>query len=210
MYLPASFTETRPALLHALIDAHPLASVLRAGPDGIEADPLPLQFDAGGGEHGRLLGHVAAGNPLAAAEGQAVTVLFHGPDGYVSPGWYPGKARDGRAVPTWNYALVQVRGRLRCRREAAWLQALLARLSERFEAGRPAPWSIDDAPAAYIEKMLGAIVGIEIEVDQMVGKFKLSQNRSAEDQAGVRAGLAADGEDALLHWMLRVGEGAAD
>ncbi len=119
-------------------------------------------------------------------------LLFQGPQAYVSPNWYPSKFQHGKAVPTWNYAMVQVHGTLRAIEDAEWLRAFVTRLTERHEGGRAVPWHVSDAPADYIDTMLKAIVGIEIEVTRVEGKFKLSQNRSAEDRTGVVLGLESD------------------
>ena len=118
-------------------------------------------------------------------------VVFQGAQSYVSPGWYPSKAEHGKVVPTWNYIVAQARGRLRAIDDAVWLRALVARLTDRFEAPQARPWGIGDAPADYIETMLRSIVGIEIEVTSLVGKWKVSQNRNKADRDGVVAGLAA-------------------
>jgi transcriptional regulator len=118
------------------------------------------------------------------------------PPRHTSPSWYPAKAEHGKVVPTWNYVMVQARGRLRAIDDAAWLRRLVTRLTERHEAALPAPWSVDDAPADYVDKMLGAIVGIEIELEALAGKWKVTQNRSAADRAGVVRGLETTGGDA--------------
>ena len=141
----------------------------------------------------RLGGHVARANPLwREADGRRVLAIFHGAQAYVSPGWYPSKVRHGRMVPTWNYSLVQAHGRLRAIDDPAWLRAFLERLTARHESGRAVPWQVSDAPDDFIAATMRAIVGFEIEVDRLEGKFKLSQNRSGEDQAGVMAGLRHD------------------
>ena len=191
MYQPAHFAEHDAATLLALMKAHPLATLVRGGAM-LAADILPLEVDRVD-EGWRITGHVARANPLwREADGQPVLLLFQGPQAYVSPNWYPSKFQHGKAVPTWNYAMVQVHGTLRAIQDAEWLRALVTRLTERHEAGRPAPWHVADAPPDYLDAMLKAIVGIEIEVTRVEGKFKLSQNRSTEDQAGVMLGLAAD------------------
>lgn len=191
MYLPAHFEETRSDLLHAAIREHPLATLIRTDPAGaLQADALPMLLDA---EAGMLRGHVARANPLwREADGREVLVVFQGAQGYVSPNWYPSKAEHGKVVPTWNYVVVQARGRLRAIDDAAWLRGFVTRLTDRFEASmQPAPWQVGDAPADYIDSMLRAIVGIEVQIDSLVGKWKVSQNRSAADRAGVGAGLDA-------------------
>lgn len=197
MYQPSHFVERRVDVLHALIAAQPLGTLMRVDAAGaLQADAVPLLVEPGGGPQGTLRGHVARANPLwrdaAQAGGVPVLVVFHGPQGYVSPSWYPSKAAHGKVVPTWNYVVVQARGTLRAVDDAAWLRDFVARLTARMEAGRAAPWSIDDAPADYAASMLRAIVGIEIELTSLEGKFKLSQNRDAADCEGVVAGLRAD------------------
>jgi transcriptional regulator len=191
MYQPAPFVEQDPDQLAALMRAAPLATLVRGGA-ALAADAVPLMAErtpAGW----RLAGHVARANPLwREADGQPVLAVFHGAQAYVSPGWYPSKAAHGRVVPTWNYSIVQAHGRLRAIDDPAWLRAFLERLVDRHEGGRAAPWQVADAPADYLAATLRAIVGIEIEVTRLEGKLKLSQNRPAEDQAGVLRGLQAD------------------
>ncbi|WP_157269956.1 FMN-binding negative transcriptional regulator [Azohydromonas aeria] len=203
MYQPKHFQQHDPATLHALMRAHPLATLVRTGADGVPvADVMPLELVADAGPHGTLRGHVARANPLwREADGQTVLLLFHGPQGYVSPGWYPSKAQDPRVVPTWNYALAQARGPLRAVEDAAWLRAELTRLSSRHEAAVGGDWSLADAPADYVEKMLGAIVGIEILIESLEGKFKLSQNQPGVNRDGVERGLEGLGAAALLASM---------
>lgn len=193
MYQPAHFVESDPAVLHALMRAHPLATLVRGGgPVPLQADLVPLQVvEANGAWH--LAGHVARANPLwQEADGQEVLVVFQGAQAYVSPSWYPSKAEHGKVVPTWNYATVQVRGRLRAIDDPAWLARFLEGLTRQHEGGRPAPWAVDDAPADYLAATRRAIVGIEIDVLGVEGKFKLSQNRAEADRAGVRQGLRDD------------------
>lgn len=200
MYLPRHFAQEDPAALHALMRAHPLAMLVSTGPDGLTADHLPLTFDA---DASLLRGHVARANPLwRHADGRPVMAVFRGPQAYVSPSFYPSKAVHHKVVPTWNYAVVHAHGALRAVDDAAWLHALVSQLTGQHEALRDRPWAVDDAPPDYVRQMLGAIVGIEIAVERLVGKWKLSQNRSAEDRDGVRRGLAADaGPAALADWM---------
>ena len=196
MYLPAHFEETRTEVLHTLIRNQPLGMLTTLSTAGeLQADPIPFLIEPGPLAHGTLRGHVARANPLwreTRADVDAL-VVFQGAQSYISPGWYPSKAQHGKVVPTWNYIVVQARGRLRAIDDAAWLRALVTRLTTRFEASQARPWGVGDAPADYIETMLRAIVGIEIEVTALVGKWKVSQNRSAADRAGVAAGLAVLG-----------------
>jgi transcriptional regulator len=193
VYLPRHFEQQDPAALQQLMREHPLAALVHGGPDGLTADHLPLEYDAASS---CLRGHVARANPLwQRAQGGPVLVLFGGPQAYVSPGWYPGKTEHHKVVPTWNYAVVHAHGSLRAVDDAPWLRALVGRLTDHHEATRPTPWSVNDAPDDYVQQMLRAIVGIEIQVTRLVGKWKLSQNRSQADRQGVVTGLA-EGEAA--------------
>ena len=194
MYLPNHFEETRADTLHELIRSHPLGTLITQDRSAaLQADPIPFILDAGPGEHGTLRGHVARANPLwrETREDVDALVVFHGAQSYISPGWYPSKAQHGKAVPTWNYIVVQARGRLRAVDDREWLRAFVTRLTERHEARQVTPWHVTDAPADFIDAMLGAIVGIEIELGSLVGKWKASQNRSAADRNGVVEGLRA-------------------
>ncbi|WP_049621538.1 FMN-binding negative transcriptional regulator [Frateuria defendens] len=195
MVQPRAFRETRREVLEDLVRAYPFATVAVRTADGLAANHLPLEL---AGEV--LRGHVARGNELAKLDGAPALAIFHGPEGYVSPNWYPSKHETGREVPTWNYAVVHVHGRLRVVDDAAWLRAFLATLTERHEAGEPKPWSIDDAPADHVDKLLRAIVGIEIAVERVEGKFKLGQNHPEANRRGVIAGLQRRhrGDDAAL------------
>ena len=189
MYLPAHFAQEDPALLHALMRDHPLATLVTLQGGEPMADHVPLSFDA---DTQTLRGHVARANPLwRAAAGQPVLAVFCGPQAYVSPSWYPSKASTHKVVPTWNYTVVHAHGRLRVVEEAPWLHALVSGLTQQHEAARPQPWAVSDAPPDYVQQMLGAIVGVEIGVDKLLGKWKISQNRSAADRQGVAVGLAA-------------------
>jgi len=202
MYLPAHFAESRPQVLRDFIAAQPLGLLVtqnRAG--GIDANSVPFFLDAGDeASPGVLRAHVARANPLwkEARDDVDALVVFQGPHGYVSPAWYPSKAEHGKVVPTWNYVMVQARGRLRAVDDKAWLRAFVTRLTDRHEGGRAAPWAVTDAPADFIEATLGAIVGIEIPLSSLVGKWKVSQNRSAADRAGVADGLVRERDDAAL------------
>lgn len=185
MYLPKSFHETRIDVLHALIRAYPFGTVVMHGAEGFVANHLPFELAS----DTLLHGHVARGNELTQADGAPVLVIFQAADGYISPNWYPSKHETGREVPTWNYAVVHVHGRIRVTDDKAWLRQLLERLTDRHEADQPKPWHVSDAPEDHIEKMLQAIVGIEISIDRIEGKFKLSQNHPGANRAGVVRGL---------------------
>lgn len=195
MYQVAAFLEERIDVMHALIRAHPLA-VLVTGAGGIlEANHLPLLINPLPSPQGTLRGHVARANPLwrqvqETEHENEVLTIFQGPQVYVTPSWYPEKRASGKVVPTWNYAVVHARGPLIIHDDRDWLRDLVSRLTRQQEAGRAQPWGIADAPADYIERMLGAIVGIEIPISRIEGKWKVSQNRADADRAGVVDGLA--------------------
>jgi transcriptional regulator len=196
MYLPGHFAETRSEVLHALMRAHPFATLVTQGGGALEANHLPLHLAAGIGAHGALQGHVARANPLwRQAADSEVLVIFHGPQAYVTPSWYATKRADGKAVPTWNYVVVHARGRLRAIDDPAWLREQLEVLVERHESPLPEPWHIADAPPDYIGKMLAAIVGIEIVISELTGKWKVSQNQPVVNRAGVVAGLRGQASD---------------
>lgn len=190
MYIPSAFNETRIDVLHAFVAAHPLATLVTNGPDGLFASHIPMMTDAGGGT---LLAHVARGNEhWRLLDGGAPTLaVFGGPNAYVSPDWYPNKHRTGKDVPTWNFASVHAHGVATAFDDPDELLALVVSLTNKHEAGRATPWAVSDAPTDYIRQQLRGIVGIRLAITRMEGKFKLSQNRAVEDRAGAKAGLAA-------------------
>ncbi|SIQ05484.1 negative transcriptional regulator, PaiB family [Janthinobacterium sp. TND4EL3] len=196
MYTPATFREERLDVLHGLIDSHPLGALVRHGADGLCADHLPFEIAAPtlDAPFGILRAHVARANPVwrAAGGSDECMVIFQGPHAYITPAWYAEKQRSGKEVPTFNYAVVHAHGALRAIDDAAWLLGLVERLTARHEAGLAAPWQVGDAPAGYIDKLLKAIVGIEIPLTRLEGKWKLGQNRSMQDQASMAQGLALD------------------
>jgi transcriptional regulator len=205
MYLPTHFTETRPELLHALMREHPLATLVVPTAAGLVANPLPLMLRESG-DGLKLVGHVARANDVwrQPPAGEALAV-FTAAQGYVSPAWYPSKAEHGKVVPTWNYATVHAHGTLRWIDDTAWLHELVSALTDRHEALRAKPWHVSDAPDDYVQQMLRAIVGLELTVTRLEGKFKLSQNRAAADREGVVQGLSAQG-DAVLATAVREGK----
>ena len=191
MYLPSHFEETRIDVMHELIQVQPLGLLITLSANGLQANPFPFLIDAGPTPLGTLRGHVARANPLwheARADVDAL-VVFQGPQAYVSPSLYPSKAATGKVVPTWNYVTVQARGKLRAVDDPAWVRDIVERLTQTHEAPRVAPWAVSDAPADYVDTMLRAIVGIEIELSALQGKWKVSQNRSQADRQGVAHGL---------------------
>ena len=194
MHVPPSFAVADPiGVLVDLLRTEP-ATLVTLGPEGLEATVVPLLLEERPGGHRALVGHVARGNRATLdGEGREAMVLVQGPQGYVSPSWYPSKAEHAKVVPTWDYVAVQVHGRLRTIDDAAWLRSQVRRLTDRHEAGREEPWSIDDAPTSFLERMLGGIVGVEVVIERVTAKAKLSQNRSAADVEGVIEGLRAEG-----------------
>lgn len=210
MYVPPRFREDRLPVLAALVRAHPLALLVDAAGDGLDACHLPLLLEEGGADGAasswRLRGHVARANPLwERADGADVLCVFQGPQGYVTPSWYASKGEHGRVVPTWNYMVVHVRGRLRCFEDPAELHALVSALTDAHEAQRSRPWAVDDAPEAYVATMLRGIVGLEIEVRSVEGAWKMSQNKEGADLDGVLRG--ADREAGMLSAALRAVHG---
>ncbi len=195
MYLPAHFREDRLAAQHALMRAFPLATLITAGPGGMMANHVPFLLYAEEGEHGTLRAHLARANPQLAelAQVEQCLVVFTGPEDYVSPGWYASKREHGKVVPTWNFVAVHAWGRPRVVDDAQWLQRQLEDLTNWHERALPRPWAIGDAPPDFIGQMKRAIVGVELPIAGSEGKWKLSQNRSAADRAGVVAGLRAQG-----------------
>ncbi|MFP3569469.1 FMN-binding negative transcriptional regulator [Paraburkholderia sp. SIMBA_030] len=213
MYMPAHFEENRPEVLHRLIADQPFGTLITNGPNGLDANHLP--FDAqlvpvagivdaapAGTEgaarsYGILRAHVARANPVwqeVAANPEAL-VIFQGPAAYISPNWYPSKHEAHRQVPTYNYMVVHAHGRIVVRDDEAFVRGLVARLTRKMEAGEAVPWKMGDAPADYLSQMLGAIVGLEIEVTKLVGKWKLSQNKDAADRRGAAETLLARTSD---------------
>ena len=193
MYVPAAFAMSDDDV-RRLLSAHGAADLVTSTSQGLLATMLPFVFDPDAGEHGALLGHVARNNPQwrEAPAGEAL-VIVRGPDAYVSPSWYASKSEHGRVVPTWNYVTAHVYGRLVVHDDTQWVEALVRRLTEQREAALPHPWSVDDAPAAFVAGQLRAIVGLELRITRIEAKAKLSQNRPAADVDGVVAGLAARG-----------------
>jgi transcriptional regulator len=198
VYLPSYFAETRLEPIAALIFAHPLAAVVHSGPTGLDANHVPLVFDAEAAAMGRLRGHFARANPVVRelAAGSEVLAIFQGPSHYLSPNWYPSKHAHGKDVPTWNYMIVHARGRIAWHEESTWLLELLNDLTDAQERHRAQPWRVSDAPGDYLDQMMRAIVGFEIGIDVLEGKWKLSQNRTAADRAGAIAGLSTEPGDA--------------
>lgn len=194
MYLPNAFREDDLQTLHALIRAHPLATLITAGSGGLLANLVPFTLVDGGG-NGTLRAHVAKANDQvnALSSGAETLVVFQGPEAYITPSWYVSKHEHGRVVPTWNYAVVQARGTPRVIDDTDWLRAQIQELTTTQEGKRSTPWSVSDAPEAFVSGQIKAIIGIEIPISAIVGKWKVSQNRSEADRHGVEEGLRGEG-----------------
>ncbi|HVJ40038.1 MAG TPA: FMN-binding negative transcriptional regulator [Dongiaceae bacterium] len=214
MYLPTHFTETRTDRLQQAIASAGLATIVTMTAEGMEASHIPLHYDPapaadGSAPHGTLYGHVAKANPQwrqFRADLDALAI-FQGPDAYITPSWYETKRETGKVVPTWNYVAIHAYGRLKAFDDPARLLDLVTRLTARRENGRAKAWSVQDAPADYIDAMLKGIVGLELPIARLEGKWKMSQNRNAADQAGVIAGLEAEGEAEVAEIIAEVTSG---
>jgi transcriptional regulator len=199
MYLPKHFEVSDPSVLRNLMRDHPFATVVVADASGLSADHIPLLVMGDDVSGWKLAGHVARANPLwkKAEAGIDCLVIFHGPQHYISPNWYATKKEHGKVVPTWNYEVVHVQGCLRAMDDVVWLREFLQRLTETHEADQPKPWQVEDAPEEYLQRMLQAVVGIEIEIVTLTGKAKLSQNQPESNQESLIAALRSKGSEAL-------------
>ena len=205
MYLPNHFEEARAEELLRTIDAYPFGSLVVNGPHGLDANHVPFLIDeASGGK--KLLAHVARANPLwkEAKDGDEVLVIFRADDAYVSPNWYPTKHEFHRQVPTWNYRVVHVHGKLYIRDDERFVRGVVARLTRTHESqtGEPKPWKMTDSAPEYIDQMLSSIVGIEVVVTRMIGKWKLSQNKEERDRTNSAGELRKRGDQELADAML--------
>jgi len=201
MYLPQHYEETRKEELHRVIAEYPFGALVVHGPSGLDANHVPFELHADKGAQGHLLAHVARANPVwkEMADGSEALVIFRGADAYISPNWYPSKHEQHKQVPTWNYRVVHVHGRLRIRDDEKFVRGVVARLTRRHEAGTgdARPWKMTDSSPEYINQMLTMIVGIEIEITKMVGKWKLSQNKEARDRTNAADELRKRGEEEI-------------
>ncbi|MFJ3045999.1 FMN-binding negative transcriptional regulator [Herbaspirillum chlorophenolicum] len=204
MYVPAHFDEPRTEVLHQMIASSPFGVLVSHGAGGLDANHLPFHLDPAQGALGTLHAHVARANPLwrELADGDEVMVIFSGGDAYVSPSWYPSKHEAHKQVPTWNYMVVHAHGRIVIRDDERYVRGVVARLTRTHEAAQSAPWKMSDAPADFIDTMLKAIVGIEIEITRLAGKRKLSQNKEVRDIRGAGEALKANGSHVVGDAML--------
>lgn len=212
MYIPAHFDEPRSEVLHALIQAHPLGLLVTHGAGGLDANHIPFELEPRHGGAGLLRAHVARANPVwqQVQAGDEVLVVFRAGEAYVSPSWYPSKHEAHRQVPTWNYQAVHVHGRITVHDDVRWVRGLVARLTLRHEAAEPRPWKMGDSAPEFIDGLLAAIVGLEIEITRIEGKRKLSQNKEVRDIEGAAAALDARGEtivSAAMHAAARAKAG---
>ena len=207
MYIPAHFLIKNPQDIHTIIQEHPLGALVTLGPDGLDANHIPFEFDPTQGAHGLLTAHVARANPVweQCQDGADVLVIFRGNESYISPNWYPSKHETHRQVPTWNYEVVHVHGRLTVMDEEKFVRRVVARLTREHEASEPRPWKMGDSPPEYIAQMLKAVVGIQVEIQRIEGKAKLSQNREARDRLNAAETLLAKGAEALGKAMREAG-----
>lgn len=192
MYIPKHFEEPSVEVMHDLIRNYPLATLVTLSTNGLNANHIPLHLSVSPGPYGTLQGHVARSNPMLddINTGQETLVIFHGPNAYITPSWYPTKNESGKVVPTWNYAVVHAYGNLRILDNAEWLHAQLEMLTNQNEAQFSEPWAVSDAPTEFTEKLMVSIVGIEMEIIKLLGKWKISQNQPIQNQDGVTQGLS--------------------
>ncbi|MCB5175256.1 FMN-binding negative transcriptional regulator [Microvirga lenta] len=197
MYQPPHFREDRLEVQHALIRAHPLGMLVTMGRSGLLANPIPFVLDEAASPLGTLKAHLSRANPQWQDfdPGQEALVVFQGTEAYITPSWYETKRETGKVVPTWNYAVVQARGRMRAVEDPAWLMRQIGEMTGQQEAAHPEPWAVSDAPPAFVAAQLKGIVGIEIEIARIEGKWKVSQNRPDADRRGVAEGLRALSDD---------------
>lgn len=191
MYVSKYHQWNDQAAIFSLMDAHPLGAWVCAGQEGLVANHVPFFLDRTRGPLGTLIGHVSRANPVWRQQqgDSASVVMFQGPQAYITPGWYPGKAEHGKVVPTWNYAAAHAHGVVRVRDDRDWLLDMLNRLVSVHESSQPMPWQVSDAPVDYLDKLLAAIVGIEIPIDRLEGKLKASQDEDWQDRLGTVNGL---------------------
>lgn len=211
MYIRKQHQLTDRDAIFSLIESHALGAWVCTVEGALVANHIPFFLDRSQGESGTLIGHVSRANPVWRALDQGVpsVVLFKGPQRYITPNWYPGKAAHGKVVPTWNYVVAHAHGVARARQERDWLHTMLQRLTAAQETAQPRPWTLGEAPADYIDKMLSAIVGIEIPIERLEGKCKASQDEDWQDRMGTVAGLAqCPGEGAQA--MAQLVQGAMD
>lgn len=194
MYQPSHFKVEDRDALHGVMRAHPLGLLVTSGAGGLMANPIPFTLVADAGPHGTLRAHLARPNPQwrALADGAEALVIFQGVDHYVTPSWYASKQEHGKVVPTWNYVTVQVRGAVRVMDDVSFVRDQIEDITLQHEGARQTPWAVTDAPDAFVAAQMRGIVGVELTISEMAGKFKVSQNRPEADKQGVFDGLKAE------------------
>lgn len=207
MFQPPHFREDRLDVLHDLIRAHPLGLLISQNESGLIADPIPFQIVSDSSKNGTLQAHMSRANPhwktLTEAPEQQVLIVFQGPQAYVTPSWYETKRQTAKVVPTWNYAIVQARGRAEIIHDTAWLATQIRSLTDSHEADRTEPWQVSDAPEKFVEAQIRGIVGLRVEIEQIDGKWKMSQNRPEADRAGVASGFRAENAAEIADYVSR-------
>lgn len=191
MYTPKHFEQPSVEVMHELIRTYPLATLITLGAEGLCVNHIPMHLSEMPKPNGLLSGHVPHSNPIwrEASNGVEAIVVFQGPNAYITPSWYASKKETGKVVPTWNYTVVHAHGHIRVIDDAQWLRAHLEQITDQQEASLPHPWAVSDAPSNFTEKLLGTLVGIEIVINTLVGKWKVSQNRPEQDKVGMIEGL---------------------
>lgn len=204
MYVPSHFEVPNVEDLHRLMREHPFAVLVTNGKNGLDANHIPFELEVPAGKQGVLHGHVARNNPVwtDVKNGDEVLIIFRAEDAYITPTWFPSKHEFKKQVPTWNYRVVHVHGKVTIRDDERYVRGVVAKLTRTHESSQPKPWKMSDSPVDYMETMLKAIVGIEIEIEKIVGKFKLSQNRELRDKLSAGEALKAQGDVALGQAML--------
>jgi transcriptional regulator len=209
MYLPKQFEETSTDVLHGLLRDRPFAALVVATDNDLSVDHIPLLLDGASGPFGVLRGHVARGNPILKATplDMDAVAIFQGPQHYITPSWYATKKETGKVVPTWNYVVVHAYGRPRFIDDEAWVRGHVQHLTERHEGTRDTPWKVSDAPEEFVAKLVRGIVGLEIPISRLVGKWKLGQNRPEADQRGMVDGLLLEEEGSALANLIKAAGG---
>jgi transcriptional regulator len=207
MYIPTSFEENRVEVLQAFMGANPLGLLVSNGENGPQATSIPFHLVDDGSTFGTLQAHLARANPhWQTLDNQKVLIVFQGPDAYISPKWYPSKDDDGKVVPTWNYAMVQAGGVARVIDDASWLKRQITALTNQQEASQANPWKVSDAPTDYIDAQIKGLIGLEIKVTGLEGKWKVSQNRSLKDRKGVAENLSIQGSAEMAALVREYGD----
>jgi transcriptional regulator len=206
MYLPQSFKEDRLEVLHKFIQSNPLGLLVSNGEEGPLATSIPFLLVEDGSRFGMLQAHLARANPhWKNIDGQKILVVFQGADSYISPGWYPSKDEHGEVVPTWNYVMIQARGQVRAVEDPSWIKRQITALTNQQETSQARPWKVSDAPESYIDAQIKAIVGLEIPITHLEGKWKVSQNRAIQDRKGAAEGLSAEGKTEMSNLVRTYG-----